>query len=143
MGLPWYVDAVKKRGRGFTLGEGTNVYSMIHVRDLAAAFILLVEEALNEGGGKADWGEKGFYYVESGEVAFREVAPAIVKEMQKKGLVKGDEVDVLNAEEGKEVHPYAEIIWGVNMRVKGEKIRGLGWSAKEGDVFSTIPELVG
>jgi hypothetical protein len=37
------------------LGEGKNVESIIHVKDLAAAFVLLVEEALKNGGGIADW----------------------------------------------------------------------------------------
>lgn len=140
MVLPWYVDAVKKRGRGFTVGEGKNVASVIHVRDLSAAFILLVEEALE--GEKAEWGEKGWYYVDGGEYVFAEVAGAIVKAIVGRGLVKEGSVDVLSAEEGKSIHPYAELIWGMNMRINGERIRGLGWRAKEGDVFSTISELL-
>jgi hypothetical protein len=142
MGLDWYVDAVKKRGRGFTLGEGKNVSSVVHVRDLSAALILLVEEAVKEGGGKADWGEEGWYYVDGGEYVFGEVAGAIVKEMVKRGLIEGEEVDRLSAEEGKEVHPYAELLWGVNMRVSGERVRGLGWKPTMGDVFESIPELL-
>jgi nucleoside-diphosphate-sugar epimerase len=141
LALPYYVAAVKKRGRGFTVGEGMNVNSIIHVRDLATAFILLVEEAI-EGGGKADWGEKGWYYVEGGESVFAETAKAIVKEMAKKRMVSGEEVDTLTAEEAKELNPYAELLWGSNMRVKGERIRRLGWSANNGDVFSTISELL-
>jgi nucleoside-diphosphate-sugar epimerase len=141
MGLTWYVDAVKKRGRGFTLGEGKNVSSVVHVRDLSAALILLVEEAVKERDGKADWGEKGWYYVDGGEYVFGEVAGMIVKEMVKRGLMEGEEVDRLSAEEGKAVHPYAELLWGVNMRVSGERVRGLGWKPKMGDVFECIPEL--
>lgn len=140
MVLPSYVHAVKKRGKGFTVGEGKNVISFVHVGDLANALILLVEEALN-GRGKADWGQNGWYYVEGGECVFTEVAKAIAREIAKKGM--GDEaIDVLTAGEAKELHPDAELLWGSNMRVKGERIRGLGWGAKEGDVFSTIPELV-
>jgi nucleoside-diphosphate-sugar epimerase len=142
MVLPWYVDAVKKRGRGFTLGEGTNVTSVIHVRDLAAAFILLVEEALKEGGGRADWGEDGWYYVEGGEYVFREMAGEIVKGMKKKGWIEREGVDEIKIEEAKELHPYAELLWGINMRINGERIRGLGWSAKEESVFESIPELL-
>jgi hypothetical protein len=61
--------------------------------------------------------------------------------MAKKGLIEGEEVDRLSAEEGKEVHPYAELLWGVNMRISGERMRGLGWKPKMGDVFESIPEL--
>jgi nucleoside-diphosphate-sugar epimerase len=53
--LPWYIDAVKKRGKVFTLGEGKNVESIICAKDFAAAFVLLVEEALKNGGGIANW----------------------------------------------------------------------------------------
>jgi hypothetical protein len=37
------------------LGEGKNVKSIICAKDLAAAFVLLVEEALKNGGGIANW----------------------------------------------------------------------------------------
>lgn len=141
MVFPWYVDDVKKRGRGFTLGEGTNVASVIHVRGLAAAFVLLVEEVLKEGGGRADWGEDGWYYVEGGEYVFREIAGEIVKGMKKKGWIEREGVDEIKIEEAKELHPYAELFWGINMRANGERIRGLGWSAKE-SVFESIPELL-
>lgn len=139
--LAWYVDAVKKRGRGFTIGEGKNVNSLIHVRDLAAAIILLVEEAL-EGGAKAHWGERGWYYVEHGETVFVDMANAMVKEMASKGVISGEGLDVLTEKETKELHPYAEVLWGSNIRVNAERIRRLGWSAKEGDVFSAIPGLL-
>ena len=142
MVFPWYVDAVKKRGRGFTLWEGTNVDSVIHVRDLAAAFVLLVEEALKEGGGGADWGEEGWYYVEGGEYVFREMAGEIVKGMMKKGWIEREGVNEIKIEEAKELHSYAELLWGITMRVNGERIRDLGWSAKEESVFESIPELL-
>jgi len=103
--------------------------------------ILIVEEAVKEGGGKADWGEKGWYYVDGGEYVFGEVAGAIIEEMAKKGLIEGEEVDRLSTEEGKEVHPYAELLWGVNMRISGERMWGWGLKPKMGDVFESIPEL--
>ena len=140
MVLPWYADAVKKRGAGFVLGEGTNVASVVHVRDLSSALILLVEEAL-KGDGKAEWGEKGWYYVEGSEYVFRDMAAAVVKAMVQKGVIQRGEVDEIGIEEAKGLHAYAELLWGVNMRVDGERIRGLGWRAKEADAFSTIPEL--
>lgn len=77
-----------------------------------------------------------------GSLLFGEVAGAIVKEMVNRGLIEGVEVDRLSTEEGKEVHPYAELLWGVNMRVSGERMRGLGWTPKMGDVFENIIELL-
>lgn len=143
MVIPWYVDAVKKRGGGFMLGDGSNVVSVVHVRDLAAAMVVLVEEALKDGGGKADWGEKGWYYVEGSEYELRDMATAVVKAMVEKGELESAEVQSIGIEEAMGLHTYAELLWGVNMRVDGERIRGLGWRAKEADAFSTISELLG
>lgn len=39
----------------------------VHVNDLSDAFILLVEEALKPNGGRAQWGEEGYYFAEAGE----------------------------------------------------------------------------
>jgi nucleoside-diphosphate-sugar epimerase len=141
MAIPWLVDAVKKRGKAFTVGEGRNVVSAIHVRDLSAAFLLLVEQAL-EGGGEADWGDKGWYYVESGSYVFAELVERVVEEMWKKGLVEREGVDEIGIEEAKGLHPWADLLWGMNMRIRGERISGLGWRAKEGDVFSSFRELL-
>jgi nucleoside-diphosphate-sugar epimerase len=119
------VDAVKKRGRGFTIGEGKNVNSLIHVRDLAAAIILLLGEVLG-GGEKAGWREKGRCYVEHGETVFVDMANAIVKEMAKKGVISEEGLVVLTEKETKELHPYAEVLWGSNIRFNAERIRQLG-----------------
>jgi hypothetical protein len=70
------------------LGEGKNVKSIICAKDLAAAFVLLVEEALKNGGGIANWWEKGWYYVKGGEYVLAEIVELIVKEMSKRGVIK-------------------------------------------------------
>lgn len=51
-------------------------------------------------------------------------------------------MDVIEIEETKGLHPYAELLWGINMRVNGERIRGLGWKAREESVFESISELL-
>ncbi|KAN0094037.1 NAD(P)-binding protein [Hyaloscypha variabilis] len=142
MVVPWYVDAVRKRGGGFVVGKGSNVASGVHVRDLGRALVFLVEEALKEGGGRAEWGERGWYYVDGGEYVFRELAEKLVKAMVEKGAIEKEGLDEIDIAQAKELHPYAELLWGVNMRVNGERIRRLGWRAKEADVFSTISELL-
>jgi nucleoside-diphosphate-sugar epimerase len=118
--LPWYADTVRKRQRDFAVGEGSNVYSVIHVRDLSAALILLLEKAL-EGDGKADWGDKGLYYVKREEFQVHEVANAIAKEMKKEGIISGNEVDMLTLEEARELDPYVGLLWASNMRLNGER----------------------
>ena len=142
MTLPWYVDLVKKRGRGFRVGKGENITSTVHVRDLSAALILLIEEALKDGGGSADWGETGVYYVENGGNAFDDLTREVVKWIARQSMIGSDNVDQLGIEDAKKIHPRADLLWGYNMRVRGERIEKLGWKAKEGNVFETIPELL-
>lgn len=44
----------------------------LHIDDAAAAFILLVEEALKPNGGAAEWGSNGYYFAEAGQfVSYR------------------------------------------------------------------------
>jgi hypothetical protein len=47
----------------------------------------------------------------------------------------------ITIKEAKELYPYAELPWGVNTRVNGQRIRGLGWSTMEGSTSESIPEL--
>ena len=65
--IPWLTEAILKRGKGFTVGPGENWWDHVHIDDLTEAFILVTEEALKTGGGKAWWGEEGYYFVEAGE----------------------------------------------------------------------------
>ena len=140
--LPWTVAAIMKRGKGFIVGKGEQVISTVHVRDLSDAILFLVEEALVHEGGKANWGEKGWYYVESGSYMYVDLLKRIIGEMARRELIESSHVDELTADEAKGINPYAELIWGSNMRINGERIRSLGWTAKEPDAFLTIPELL-
>jgi nucleoside-diphosphate-sugar epimerase len=141
MTLLWLADAVRKRGKWFFIGEGKHVVSTVHVRDLSNAF-LLVEEVLKEGG-KASWGSKGWHYVESREYVFVDIVTAVVKEMERKGVMNSGEIDEIEVEGARGLHPWAELLWGVTMRVSADRIRGLGWRAEKVDVLKSIPELVG
>jgi nucleoside-diphosphate-sugar epimerase len=65
--IPWLTEAILKRGKGFTVQKGENWWDCVHINDLADAYVLLTEEALKEGGGKAAWGADGYYFIENGE----------------------------------------------------------------------------
>ena len=39
----------------------------LHIDDASSAFITLVEEALKPNGGKAQWGNDGYYFAEADE----------------------------------------------------------------------------
>ena len=83
--IPYLSEAILKRGRGFQVLEGQNIWDgkyicligsmaerlprhiATHIDDVAFAFVLLVEEALKPKGGKAQWGNSGYYFVDGAE----------------------------------------------------------------------------
>lgn len=62
---PSFLSGSVKKGATFYLGAGTNIYSRVHVEDVAQVFLKLVESAA-VGGEGADWGREvccfGFYF---------------------------------------------------------------------------------
>jgi nucleoside-diphosphate-sugar epimerase len=62
--IPWLIDAILKRGAAFQVNQGLNSWDAVHVRDVAAIYLALVEAAAS-GGGKATWGKEGYYFAES------------------------------------------------------------------------------
>jgi nucleoside-diphosphate-sugar epimerase len=63
--LPYLANTALRRGASLTVNKGENEWRNVHIADLAEAYVLLVGEAL-KGGGRADWNETGYYFVENG-----------------------------------------------------------------------------
>jgi hypothetical protein len=55
-----------KSGVGKRVSKGENRQTHIHVHDLSDLYVLLIEAA-TQGGGKATWGPKGYYFSSRGE----------------------------------------------------------------------------
>ncbi|KAL1848915.1 hypothetical protein Daus18300_013424 [Diaporthe australafricana] len=87
---PSLLSASIETGSTFYYGSGTNVYSRVHVDDVAQVFVKLVESAARGGEG-ADWGREGYYFLTSEEVNQKEIAVAAGKILKRKGLVATEE----------------------------------------------------
>lgn len=142
MGYPWYIEITKKRGKGFLLGEGKNLGGLVHVKDVAGVLLYFAEQGLQPNGGNVEWGEKGWYFVEAEEVVFKDVVGVIVKELFEKGEIKTLESDSLTAEDASGLHPWASLMWGMNMRSRASRLRSLGWTPKYPRALDTISELL-
>lgn len=142
--LPDLANAALRRGRSLTVNKGENEWRNVHVADLADAYILLVEEAL-KGGGKADWNAEGYYFVENGHHAWKDLAKAVAQDGLKKGYFKSDNVDELSVEETLDVqstpHPGPDI-WGVNSLGIASRIRSLGWKPQKPSIWEYVSEAV-
>jgi len=142
MGYPWYIEFTKKRGKGFLLGEGKNMGGLVHVKDTAGVLLYFAEQGLAPDGGKIEWGEKGWYFVEAEDVVFKDIVTVIVKDLFAKGEIKTLELDSLTAEEANTLHPWGSLMWGTNMRSRASRLRSLGWTPKYPRALDTVSELL-
>lgn len=140
-GMKMLADAIQKRGRSFKIGEAKNVVSGVHVKDIADMLLFFAEDALEEGG-KVEWGERGYYFADTGEYVFGDLVDAVTKEMYKRGLIESEEIDSITAEEANVLRPWASIIFGTNMRTRGSRLKALGWESKREKAFETINDML-
>jgi nucleoside-diphosphate-sugar epimerase len=131
----WLEDAIVKHGKGFTVGEGKNVWGAIHVKDVSAAIIMLLEDALRSEGPKMTWGPEAVYYVEEGEYAYADIVPKVVQILKKQGLIQNEEIEQISAEEANTLHPMGGFAWGTNSRCKGSRLRSFGWKPVAGSLW--------
>ncbi|PSN70894.1 NAD(P)-binding protein [Corynespora cassiicola Philippines] len=134
--------AAIRRGKGWQVGEGENVWTQIHVQDLSEVFVALVAAAI-EGGGKATWNEEGYYFAENGSFVWGEVARKIAKIANEKGYIKTAEVDSLSKDEADKLEPFSYYYLGVNSRAKAIRANKLfGWAPKKPSVFELLADIV-
>lgn len=123
--IPPLVDQAKESGTARYIGRGLNIWSNVHIADMADLYLLALE--------KAPAGS--FYYVENGEAAFGDLVGSIASAL---GL--GD-AESWPAEEavarwGRELAVFA---LGSNSRVRSGKARKeLGWTPTRPSVTEWI-----
>jgi len=139
---PRMAEAALQRGKGFCVGEGKNRWTHVHVHDLSDLFLRLIDAAVKQGG-DATWNDKGYYFCESGEYVWEDMAKKIAAESKKQGFIKTDEIDHLSKEEADELTPHGSAKWGMNSRCKA--IRGnklLGWKPTSPSPVEELPGMV-
>ena len=87
-----------KRGKGFQVEGGHNLWTMVHVQDLSNVCLRLVEEVVKDGE-NATWGPEGHYFAENGGFVWGDVAKAIAKNAHKKKLTPIAETENVTLEE--------------------------------------------
>lgn len=123
--LPRLVRQAQKSGVVRHVGSGGNVWSNVHIDDVAELYRLALE---NTPAGT-------FYFVESGEASFRDMSAAIARVM-KLGEAQDWPLEEAQKEWGYEMASYG---LGSNSRVRGERARKLlGWQPKRNSVIDWI-----
>lgn len=126
MQVPWLIDVARRTGAARHIGPGTNVWSNVHIRDLAGLYLLALEHAP----------AGAFFYAENGENSMREVCVAISNML---GLGGGTvEMSLSEAADHWGEGPANDTM-GSNSRVRAVRARTeLGWAP---DAPSLIDEI--
>jgi nucleoside-diphosphate-sugar epimerase len=122
--IPQIFESVRATGAACYLGYGLNLYSAVHVEDLAEAYCLAVEK-----------GTPGaLYHTVSGEANFRSIAEAVAQ-------VAGCETKSLDYAAACDLWGqfWVDIALAVNSRsIAKRTVEDLGWEPKHIDVIEDI-----
>ena len=124
--VPLLIDLAKEKGVAMHIGEGENIWSNVHIDDLAELYVLALE--------KAPAGS--FFYAENGEASYREIAKTISE-----SLGYGSETQALDIDEAIEQWgpEAAHFAFGANSRVSAEKAKKLlGWVPNRHSIHEDI-----
>ncbi|WP_193170721.1 NAD-dependent epimerase/dehydratase family protein [Nisaea nitritireducens] len=116
MQVPWLIDLARQSGAARHIGPGTNVWSNVHIRDLADLYLLALKDAP----------AGSFFYAENGENAMCDVCAAIGKML---GYGDGTMEMTLAEAAGHWGEGPANDTMGSNSRVRAVRARAeLGWA---------------
>jgi nucleoside-diphosphate-sugar epimerase len=122
--IPALVSQAKKSGVPRHVGRGLNVWSTVHVEDVADLYRLVLENPE----------ARGFMFVENGEASFRDMVAAIGRRL---GLGEPQPWPIEDAirEWGPDRATYA---LGSNSRVRGRRAQAFGWTPRHASVLDWI-----
>lgn len=122
--LPKLIGVAKKYGVARHIGRGLNIWSNVHIEDMADLYLLALDKAA----------AGSLFYAENGEADFKSLAQSIGRMLgfgdTTKDLPIGEAVDALG--------PSAYLSFGSNSRVRGKRARELGWAPTKQTVFDEI-----
>ena len=113
--VPTLIRQAIKSGVPRYVGDGENIWSTVHIEDVASAYLLALDVAR----------AGSFFFIENGEASLKSIVASIARLVGGKRAPEGWGIDDAIAEWG----PMA--VWfslGGNSRVNADKLRGmLGW----------------
>lgn len=138
----WLTQAVLKRKQGLLVGEGKNIWHQVHVQDLSDVYLALGEAAA-QGGGKATWGDEGYYFAENGSFVWGDIQRAVAKAAFEKKLISSPDVEPIPDAKVTELNKFGLYAWGSNSRGHAIRARKLfGWSPKKQSLLDLVPHIV-
>ncbi|KAG8686708.1 hypothetical protein FRC09_013959 [Ceratobasidium sp. 395] len=126
--IPKVVQTALRRRAVVHVGEGSNIWSNIHINDLVQLYLTVLKHSLpqHEQGVKTDANDN-YYFATSGEKSIHGIAELVAPLLHKKDLIDTPQVQTVNLEEEQELGMYL----AHTARAAAKRARNLGWSAKE------------
>ena len=126
--VPSLIRQAVRSGIPRHVGEGENIWSTVHIDDVADAYLLALE------GARAG----SFFYLESGEASLKSIVQSIARLLGGKQAPQGWGIDEAIAEWGPQAAWFS---LGGNSRVNADKARKLlGWKPAGADLFHEIEQ---
>lgn len=156
---------------GFQISPGENRHAWVHVLDLAAIYMILVDDALAALAGRPVqrdpatpplWGREAYYFATGEDISFSHFMRGLAPVLKQHGVIQSDELRSVSVTEAArislagpdgEYDPLAPppppdswamhiaIMYGVNMKIRASRIANLGWKPSR-NVVDTFPEVV-
>lgn len=141
--IPRLIRGYRGTGKICVPGSGKDTRSYVHVADVARFYLLLVRSLIRHST-EVLHGYYGYYFLESGEFTTKEICTKLGKVLEQKGVVKnGSPIDFSRSDMDDLERESGGSYWlTASSRARATNARALGWTPKEGDVYSTLPEEI-
>ncbi|MEN7550864.1 NAD-dependent epimerase/dehydratase family protein [Rapidithrix thailandica] len=124
--VPMLMDYARQKGAGVYIGRGENIWSNVHIADLAELYRLALEKAV----------PGSYFYVENGENSLGEIAKEISETLGFQGKTLSIDMDEAIQQWGAEAAHFA---LASNSRVDATKAKTvLGWQPKQHTLLEDI-----
>ncbi len=124
--IPMLIKQAMKSGVARCIGKGNNIWSTVHIEDLADLYLNVIEKKPQGG---------VFLFAENGEVTFKQLAEKIKESLDLKTGVEEWPIESAAAEWGFETSVFA---LGSNSRIRAERSRQLGWTPQHNSALEDV-----
>ncbi|GAQ44962.1 hypothetical protein AtubIFM56815_009457 [Aspergillus tubingensis] len=140
MQLPTMIADALRTGSCSVVSEGDTVWNHVHIEDLAALHLVLLQHIFR--GIKIPSGRKGIYFCETGEHSHLEFSEYLAKAGHKLGVFPSSKVAKITIQEAGEKWVFgntssAELGFASNSRTKAVLARNLGWAPSHADEWDS------
>lgn len=127
-----------KHGHAGYVGTGQKTWSVVHVLDLARAYIQVLHWLETAPDSDPEL-ENPYFFAESGEITWGGIATAIGKGLHSTGRITTSETKPIDETDYQDLFgPFTPDVVGCNSRNRADRLRAMGWKAEELGVEEAI-----